>query len=349
MARNADRDTVARLAEVSPITVSRVFTNSHLVSEHTRRRVLEASKVCNYTPNAAARAIRTQRFNRVAFVVTTFQPRGRGSMPNVLSYLTAATDVLAQRGFSVIYEHFHLEEGTRKLIEPPRLFMELAADGVIGMSGGYVPQEVDTTLASLGAPVIWVNRNADEGVPAVISDECEAGRQMVRHLIELGHRRIGYISYAQLLHYSAVQRLQGIQSELEAAGLPTDAVIRCTDRFSRLQAIEQLLTPKPRITALICYNGLMYWSAMQVAAQQGIRVPADLSMSLFASEWELDLNLFPVTAVLVPEGAMALAAVEALLPMIERRRSGDAAGAKPVIPPVRAELRIGRTTGPART
>lgn len=369
MARNMNRGAVAELAGVSPITVSRVFSNSSLVTGKTRRRVLEAGKACGYTPNAAARAIRTRRFNRVAFVVTTFEPRGHVSMPNVLSYLTAAADALAERGYSVIYEHFHLEEGTRRLIEPPRLFMELAADGVIGMSGGFVPTDVDATLANLGAPVVWVNRNADEGVPAVVADEFDAARRLTRHLIELGHRRIGYVSYSDLRHYSAMQRLEGVRAELQAAGLSTEGLIRCKDRFSRLQTIEQLLAASPRVTALVCYNGLIYRSALQLAAEQGIRVPTDLSLAVFASEWELDMNMFPVTAVIVPEGKMSIVAVQALLPMIEQQRSADesvavaetnaapatASDVRPgcraplmagVIPPVMAELRLGRTTAP---
>jgi len=370
MSRSVNRSVVAEIAGCSPITVSRVFgRKSSVVTEETRQRVLAASKACGYIPNAAARAIRTKRFHRVAFVVTTFDAPGHGSMPNVLGYLTAVADTLAEQGYSVIYEHFHLEEGTRRLIEPPRLFMELAADGIIGMSGGFVPPEVDAAMTRLGAPVVWVNRNADEGVPAVVADEFGAARQLTRHLIDLGHRRIGYVSFSQLVHYSAVQRLAGVRAELQAAGLSTKWLVRAKDRFSRLQTIEQLLAAAPPITALICYNSLIYRSALQVAAEKGIRIPADLSMGFFASEWELDANMFPVTAVLVPEGKMAVVAVQTLLPMIEQRRSADEpetampihtdypagayvppAGSTPrltmTIPPVAAELRLGRTTAP---
>jgi len=126
-----NRNKVAELAGVSPVTVSRVFRNSSLVDPKTRKRVLEAGRKCGYVPNSAARAIRQGRFNRVAAVVVQYGDVGTSWFPNN-GFLDPAVNELAIHSYSMVTEPLYLDIKNDVFHQPPRLFSELAVDGILG-------------------------------------------------------------------------------------------------------------------------------------------------------------------------------------------------------------------------
>ena len=301
------------------------------------------AKKLGFRPNAAARAMQRGQFNRIALV--TIRNVGRNPMGwSILqSYLDYAVSALADRGYALVIEPFDQERDAQcTLHEPPRLFSEILVDGALALdSFGYVRPEVDTHLKSMHMPVVWLNRNPAPGVCGVYCDEPAGTRQLLNHLLELGHTRIGYCGGGGT-HYSAVERLATIQTGLRNAGLNDDFVSKNPPSMPPLAAIESLLRRSPRPTAIIAYNHTMYDAVMESAAKLGLRVPGDLSVAYFASQWELNADVDP-TAVRLPEGEMAMLGVELLLKRVARSAAA-AVGTQHMIP---GTLKIGSTTGPA--
>jgi LacI family transcriptional regulator len=318
------RDKVARLAHVSPMTVSRVFSGSPVVSAKMQDRVLRAARKCNYTPNAGARALRRGQFNRVALAVVQYGMPGTGSYPIMHGYMDAAAYELAQQGYSLVLEPLYLNLAD-EYIQPPRLFSELGMDGFLGLPvGGLVNPKIDEQAKRLGCPVVWMNRNPGEGISCVHCDEWTNGRVLARHLVDLGHTRIGYIGFDSP-HYSARQRFEGVRSVLAESGLDTSYLVMSPRHPCWNQLVENLLDRVPRPTAVICYVGNAFDTLVQHCSRRGLRIPADISVCYFASVWEVLWKDYKATMLEVPEKEMAARAVGRLLGMIRGHEEGPEA------------------------
>lgn len=335
---------IAKRAGVSLQAVSAVINNSRstsVVGAVTRDRIEQVARELGYIPNSGAQSIRRGRFDRVAFVVTRCVNTEQKEKSRLrVSYLEEAVDRLADRGYSVIYEPFDLDFRTRDFIEPPRLFQELAVDGIIAVDSAGIVEQVDQRIADRRCPVVWVNRNPSEGISTVQCDERAGATMLVEHLAKLGHRRIGYIAYAGA-HYSTIDRRAGVTAALQAASLSTAGV--CTVPAGMTAAQEACrVVREQRLTALICYDHLTYECVLHGLASTGVRVPGEVSLCLFAGCGERDTTL-PLTCVEVPEAAMVDAAVELLVAKMTHRQSVAEIRRFPGV------FYEGQTTGPVKS
>ncbi len=330
---------IARHAKVSLGVVSSVVNRSKsntVVSAETKRRILNIAKEMGYIPNAAARAVRHRRFNRIAAAIVQYGRPGTAYIPHN-GYVDAAVNELAERGYSLVLEPLHLDYENDRFYEPPRLFSELAVDGVLGLPiSGIIPPQVDEQLACLKAPVIWMNRNPEETANNVLCDEPAGARLLVRHLLDLGHSRIGFLGF-KTPHYAGKQRYETIAGELIAAGLDTSGLVLAEHADFILDAVERVLTLQPAVTALICQNNLVSRTAFHLIASRGMKVPGDMSLCHFGSPWEPAMTKFPITMLEVPEARMAVTAVDMLLNLIEGKTLGEP-------PKFVGTLQLGKTT-----
>lgn len=336
------RDKVAKLAGVSPETVSRVFRGFEKIAPATREKVLKVGRRCGYVPHSAARAMRRGKFQRIACIAPRHGGRGVPTS-GYIAYLDAAAFELAEFGYSLVFEPFCLDPESNNFLEPPRLFSELAVDGVLGInSSGDIPLQLDRQIARMGAPVVWVNRDIQPGIPCVAADEVANARILTRHLIDLGHRHIGYCSYFGT-HYSVADRPQGIKEELRAAGLEERGIMISppeTKAYRKVETVERLLNLQPRPTAVICYDRFFYDLTLHQAARRGWRVPQDISVCYFASTWEITEGC-PMTALIIPNGEMVKISIRLLMDIL----SGKTVRATQNR--VVGTLRTGESTGPA--
>ncbi len=330
---------IAEITGVSQKTVSRVLRNDSTVAPDTRRKVQEASRRHGYSPNAAARAIREGVFNRVACVVMQSGHEGSAAHPNILSYITAAADELAAHEYSLVLEPFRIHPATREFIEPPRLFSELAVDGILAVAAsGDVPEVVDRRIAEMYGPLVWLNRAAIDSVPCVLADEAYGARLLTRHLIDLGHRRIGYVGPVGE-HFSANERRDGVAEELRSASLDASALLECGREVKTTELVTELLAHRPAVTAVVCYDHVFRRAVSVLAERRGLHIPGDLSVCHLASAWETYADSFPeFTAATVPEEDMARRAGGILLDRIAGRSHPVGAIR------LRGDLRIGRST-----
>ena len=268
---------IAKTANVSHSTVSRALSDSPLISTETKARIQRLAREMGYTPDAIARSLVTQQTRTVGVVVTTITD------PWVAEVVQGIEDSAHDNGYSVI-----LASGAS---EPER---ELAAvemlrskrvDGLIVTSSRVGALYLEH-LERLGAPVVLVNNHNEQSGRYTFSvsvDNQHGGYLATSHLIELGHRRIAYVS-GPADHSDDSDRLAGYRQALDENGLAFDPALVISGN-GRLdggeRALRMLISRDVPPTAVFCYNDMTAIGLLSAAWQQGLSVPGDLAMAGF--------------------------------------------------------------------
>ncbi|MBN1553985.1 MAG: LacI family DNA-binding transcriptional regulator [Phycisphaerae bacterium] len=319
---------IALKAGVSVNTVSRVLNgkNREIWASSIRRadEIRKCAKELGFRPNAAARMMKRGSFKRVACIVLGYghEDMFASSMPIISStgYVSAGTHELAMLGYPSVLEPIPVHSVTKDVIKEVDLFLEDAVDGVLAISlVDNVPAKLDRRLKNLGVPVVWVNREKTPGQVCVYPDEVQNSRLLARHLIELGHRHIGYVGSCGH-RFNAVERPKGIIEELQASGLSTEAVLTeyrkdWHEPGVRAGMIERVLATSPRPTAIIFDYKILYDLGAVILSQHGLRIPVDVSICSFVTVGESSPRSL-VTSLVLPEIDVARRGAELLVEMI---------------------------------
>ena len=264
---------VARRAGVSTATVSRVLSRPDVVAEETRRRVMQAVDTLGYTPNSAAKHLRTLRSGKLLVTVPDI------SNPFFALILQGIEETAQREGYAVLLgdtQHDEQrEEGYASMLRRKE------ADGLIFL-GHRLPRAAAGLIESRGgiAPVVnGCEFNPDLGVPSVHIDNTTAAGDAMEHLYGLGHRRIGVVT-GPLVSPLSRDRLRGATERARTRGAERDVIIMHGDFSieSGSHAAERLLTRRERPTAIFCFNDEMAIGVRHVARGLGIAVPGDLSI-----------------------------------------------------------------------
>ncbi len=326
---------IARLAGVSKKTVSRVINRSPLLNEDTRRRVDEIIRATGYVPNPQARALALRR----NFLIGLVHDNPNAQM--VLGMQQALLAVLRGTEFELIVRP--VDRGSTSLVADVRAFLERQRlHGVLLLPPISENDGLATLCEQLGCRYVRMgSAMLDTPEHMVASNDREAVRQAVNHLIGLGHRRIGLVTGPQGFR-SAFERRSGFAEALAAAGLAFDPriIVEGTYRFeSGLAAGRQLLASAEPPTAIFASNDEMAAGVLHAARERGLDVPGDLSIVGF-DDTAIAAHLWPpLTTVRWPIQAMGKAAAIKLL-------DEDDAEAQPAL--FLSELIIRASAGPPR-
>lgn len=324
--RTTIRD-VARLAQVAPITVSRVVNNSGYISPETRQRVESAVLELNYVPNMLAHSLRHQKTNMVALLIS--------DITNPF-WTTAARGVEDRcNGHNVNVILCNTDEQEDKLTNYVNLLMQRQIDGFILVPTGHHEGVFDKVRLN-NIPLILLDRTMPDmpNVPVVRSDSETGGYLLTEHLIRLGHRRIAMLSANDYLSTSE-QRTNGYRRALAVHGLPVeDTLIRFgnyTQQSGCDMTLDLMATVSPRPTAIVTANNFIAFGAQRGLEALGLRVPADVSLATFD---ELPRYMYPtpfLTTILQDPYRMGQEAARLL---VERLENPDAPPASDVVLPV---------------
>ncbi len=307
---------VAREAGVSQPTVSRALRGDPRISESTRLRVLEAALKLSYTPNALAKSLTTNRTFAVGLVIENV---GNAFYSMLVD---AVYNELALKGYRMLL--FQERPGARVENDLARLLLGRALDGALFTAGTADKAPIDALLDKK-LPIVLLNRYFEKAkADLVISDNVDGAGLVAKHLLELGHRRIGLITGPQHAATSR-DRERGFRTILEAAGFPLDDRLRREGRFSHhsgYQLCLELLHEKHPPSAIFCQTDMIALGAMNAATKQGVEVPRQLSIAGFDDVEMADWEAFGLTTVRQPVARMAEMAVRMLLDRIEQRHTG---------------------------
>ncbi|WP_077063707.1 LacI family DNA-binding transcriptional regulator [Streptomyces sp. MP131-18] len=271
---------VAREAGVSRGTVSRVLNGGHYVSPAAAEAVNAAIRRTGYVVNRHARSLITGRSGSAAFLLTEPQEKFFED-PNFNVLLRGCTQALATHDIPLLL----MIAGTRE--EQRRITRYISAghvDGVLLVSS-HTGDPVAEALVHAGIPVVMCGQPMGHStrLAHVAADDRDGARQMVRHLLAAGRRRIGTVT-GPLDTPGGVERLAGYREVLADAGLPADDSLVEAGDYSRdggAAAASALLTRRPDLDALFVASDLMAQGALAVLERAGRRVPADVAVGGF--------------------------------------------------------------------
>jgi LacI family transcriptional regulator len=270
-----DIRSVAREAGVSVSTVSRALNGYADVNAETRRRVQEAAERLGYRASHAATTLRSHQTNTVTFMVS--KPWTKFVDPYFLAIIDGLELALTANGLDlqvIMARDFDSEiEVIRQTVERRR------CDALIFARTRPEDERIDW-LEETGFPFITIGRTLRNSHSFVDRDQGRVGRDSVRRLAALGHRRIGLLSTPMRYTYSHLMR-QGVVEGLEAAGLAHDPELEVECFMSRStgeEAVTELFMRGQRPTALICGNDLIAISAMDGLRRLGLRPGADVAL-----------------------------------------------------------------------
>jgi LacI family transcriptional regulator len=307
---------VAKLAGVSPMTVSRVMNGKGLVRESTRRKVAEAVAALNYTPNQEARNLAGSKPIRVGFLY---------SNPSAGYLSEFLVGLLSQSGLNNVQLFVEKCEAGQHEEEQTRHLIENGLDGIILPPPLCDSEAVIACIADAGIPAVLVACGLpDERMGSVSIDDYKAAYQMTRHLIALGHQRIGFV-VGHPNQTASAKRLAGYRAAIEEKGADRSEALVVPGLFtyrSGLDAAEQLLALDERPTAIFASNDDMAAAAVAVAHRLGLDVPGDLTVTGF-DDTALATTIWPeLTTVRQPIAEMAREAVQSLVRRVRGQREG---------------------------
>lgn len=284
---------VAHAAGVSDKTVSRVVNGEPNVTPDTIEKVQSAIDRLGYIPNLAARSIRSSRSNIIG-IITDFI----STTPYSGDIVRGVQDWAAAHGRTVLLANTDGDE--RREINVWRTFKAHRIDGVLLVAMYH--RVVAPATGDVSIPTVLVNSHAAEGLnyPSIEPDDYGGSYALTQHLVELGHRRIGYIRLNPAL-LGANQRLDAFIAAAKAAGLPeSDLTIRLgmegpigrETNFVHREALD-ILSRKDRPSALVCGNDEMALQAYLAALSLGLRVPQDVTIVGFDDFRTVSLGLKP--------------------------------------------------------
>jgi LacI family transcriptional regulator/LacI family repressor for deo operon, udp, cdd, tsx, nupC, and nupG len=320
---------IARAAGVAHTTVSRALHDSPLISEDVRSRVRLLAREMGYTPNAVAQSLRRQRTKAIGLVVTSIAD------PFVGLVVRGIEDVAHEANMSVFLSaSYNDPEREMAVIE---MFHRRRVDGIISaaaqISGRYAEQLAQTTV-----PTVLINQQAEgtsELLHSVNVDDYEGARRAVAHILELGHRSVGFIGAGNRTR-SNRRRLAGYIDALQAGGIEArEEWIQITPAENRLHTddVEGGVALLPRlleagVTAAFCYNDMIAVGALMACRERGIGVPGRLSVIGFD---DIEISQYvtpPLTTMHQPRLRLGQAATKMLLCLMR-----DEAAENPVLTP----------------
>jgi len=310
-------DEVAKLAKVSPMTVSRVVNGHSKVRESTRERVNQAVRELGYVPNQAASSLAAAQDVRIALIYTN--PSAAYLRELLLGALHGAARTAAQ----LVIDNWDAYDATAERKAARALAKSVG--GVILPPPLCESKVVIEELTEAGVPVVAVASGYfNQDISSVRIDDFLASKEIVEHLIARGHTRIACVK-GHPNQMASQRRFEGYQAALRDAGLAADAELVQQGYFtyrSALEPVEKLLSLRKPPTAIFAANDDMAAAAISVAHRRGLRVPLDLSIVGF-DDSSASTTVWPeLTTVRQPIASMADASIDILLRAI-RRKSGD--------------------------
>lgn len=307
---------VARESGFSSMTVSRVMNGEKSVRDATRRAVIEVVERLNYSPNPAARTLAGADLIRIGLLYSN--PSAAYLSRFLVGSLEQARRSHVQLVIEACATEIHADEAVGSLISG-------GVDGIILSPPLCDSEELIARIVKEGVPAVLIANWRPQNISVIRIDDVEAAATMMRHIIQLGHRRVGFIK-GNPVHKASCERLIGFKAALREAAIELDPALVVDGQFtyrSGLIAAERLLNVADRPTAIFAANDDMAAAAITIAHRRHLDVPDDLTVCGF-DDTDFAQSIWPeLTTIHQPIADMARAAIDLLVEQIRCKRSGD--------------------------
>ncbi|HUV70681.1 MAG TPA: LacI family DNA-binding transcriptional regulator [Terracidiphilus sp.] len=313
---------VARVAGVVPMTASRAINSSGYVSDDVRKRVLKAARHLGYRPNVLARQLKGHRLNAIGILLPDI------SNPFSTALVEGVNQILDEAGYTTFIAT------TSRSVEREKAslqaFVDHRVDGlIVATRGTKIGDAALKRLAQQNIPLVTIGRPVQLAcVDSVTADHAQGAYDAVKHLLSLGHRRIGFIGISpddsktlrRYGGYVTALREAGIEPVMEYTVGPPGAPAFATqeDGYQGMFRLAALKTPP---TAVFARNDFAAIGAMRAAHKLGLVVPRDMAIAGFDNIPLTTFTTPPLTTVAQPIAEQGVAAAQFLLDRIAGDRS----------------------------
>lgn len=308
---------VASKAKLSTATVSRTINGSPLVSPRTAERVWKAVRQLGYHPNTNARTLvlgRSQTFGLIiSDIVNPFFPE----------LVKSFEDTAIQHRYDVMVANTGYDQ--QRMSIAVRRMMERKVDGVAVMTS-EMDKDLTEQLAKQGMSMVFLDVGKVQPKTSNIAVDYVGGiRQAVRHLISLGHRRIGFIAGPSSLKSARIRRSAFLECLRESHIAPSqNLVVEGNHKIDGGEAAtRELLAQRHQPTAILTSNDMTAVGALRAIAEAGLNVPGDISVVGFDDIEIARYTTPPLTTVRLSREALGQAAFHALLQIAEKKNRGS--------------------------
>ncbi|KQT13160.1 hypothetical protein ASG30_21045 [Ramlibacter sp. Leaf400] len=308
---------VARLAGVSPMTVSRALSAPHLVRPETLEQVQSVIRTVGYVPNRVAASLSSRRTSLVGLIVP--------SLRNALYAQTiqGISDVLQRHGLHlIISDSGYSLEREEELIAA---YLAQRPCGLILHNTVHTPA-ARQMLEAAGVPCVETGNLPPQPVDMAVSySNHAAGRAMAGHLLSRGYRRFGFASLRIGTNERLRERRDGFLAGLRAAGITLDpAMVLEVDEGLEggSRALAELLARDASVQALFLAGDVLAAGAIFECARRGLRVPQDIAIAGSDDNDLMQHMVPPVTTVRFPRYRIGVRSAELIVSRLEAEASG---------------------------
>ena len=306
---------VAQMAGVSLSTVSRILNGTATVSEAKTRAVDAAIAELGFVPNPVARGLAGGRTLSIGVVTQAIDSPFYGAA------LRGIEDQLDPAGYSPLFVSGHWNAASEaRCIDVLR---SRRVDGIIVLTGRMTDQALKNCAKSL--PVVVTGRTLKApGLFSLNFDNFEGGRMATHHLIQLGHRRIAFIT-GDPAHGDSTERMRGYRAALDAAGISFDPALVVPGEYHEvngLLAVDRLLESRQRFTAIFAATDQMAFGAALGLQRRSLRVPDDVSLVGFDDLPTSQFAIPPLSTVHQPAYELGRLAASAMLDLLAGNKPG---------------------------
>ena len=302
---------VARLAEVSKKTVSRVINQSPFVKEDTRTKINQIIEEIGFSPDPQARGLAFRRSFLIGLIYDNPNPQ------YVVNTQLGLLDAMRGSGYELVVHP--CQRGNPTFLQDFRRFIERQKlTGVVLTPSVSEDERVKEILDQIGCAYIRIAAVAvDDPAHVIVSNDRMGGKTAAQHLVELGHKRVAFISGPPTFRSSHERRV-GFEEGLKEAGLmllPEYAIQGAYTFESGLACATELLRRTPRPTAIFASNDEMAAGTLHAARREGLEVPKDLSVIGF-DDFQIASRVWPpLTTLRQPTREIGRMAAEKLMGM----------------------------------
>lgn len=305
---------VARKAEVSVATVSRVFSGANVVREETSRRIRDIAAQLRYTPHVGARSLTTSKTHTLGVLLPDLYGE---FFSEIIRGIDAAT---RRSGYHILVSSSHSDA---REVELAIRSMRGRVDGLILMSPDLDAKPLVDSLPE-GQPIVLLNSSIRQpGVASVRIANKRGAKEMVRHLISHGFKRIAMITGA-VQNVDGDQRRSGYRAALKEAGIALNPCLEVQGDFtedSGYEAARKLLENRSyRPRAIFAANDAMAFGALSALREAGVGVPDEIAVAGFDDIPIARHMSPPLSSVHVPIAELGERATEILIAGLTNRR-----------------------------
>jgi LacI family transcriptional regulator len=332
--RRATIRDVASAAGVSDMTVSRSLNAPNTVRPETRRKVELAVSELGYEPNAMARGMRTSSTSTIGFILPDITNTTNASIAQAAELVFTRAKyrmMLLATGYSARAEADFLARVPGNIV-----------DGIVVALSDETDPTIHELLSSLSVPYVVLDRDLPFATDSIKSEHESAMHEALRHLVRLGHRRIGLVM-SPLVIRPGRARIEAFRAFMKEHGLAdSDRLIRTVPQTVEdgRDAMTALLNENPRPSAIIVGSNQLTFGAMQAIRAAGLTIPDDISVIGADDKVLTDLLTPPLTVIWRDMAEVGRAAAKLLL----ARLSGDVGPPRNIT--INSELILRASCGP---